>query len=555
MTQNNNINVLAWYSDKALQNHRKDYAFGDIYPLVCPVKRTLPFQIVRATRAGNITKCELFNSDDTLFEDVTTAMLANGLSIVRYETLGYDVIIYHALQDLSTTTPLGKYYLKLTDGVETWYSEIFCMIDNIADYTLVEYWNAVNIEYTGGCIDYTTQYFRNVFYTKSQIGRPEYPFEEEASKRDGYTFIEKQLSSKSYKFNMLAPEFLCDAMRLMGLHDYVRITSKGIVYHAETFSMNPTWQDGGYLASVECEFETDNIVKKISHDNAVDLEVDFTNPNNNLSPLPWYSSLDYQSHRKDYAFGQIYPLITPDKKLLPFQVIREHRANAITEFKLYKEDGTFFLDITADISSIGLSIISYTDYDVIVYNGLLPMAITTPEGRYYAVMKDGVDTWYSEIFNIVNSVDDLLLLEYWNADNLYYAAGHIDYSTNYRNMLYLKAQLWKPEYNFEEEASKRDGYTFISKQVSEKIYKFNFIAPEFLCDALRVAKLHDYIRITSKGITYNVEDFLTTVSWQEEGYLANIEVEFETDTVIKKISKDTLGDFNYDFNEDFNNGD
>lgn len=553
MTQNNNLNVLAWYSDKALQNHRKDYAFGEVFPLLCPVKRALPFQIVRGTRAGAITKCELFGLDDVLVEDVTTAMLAAGLSIVRYETLGYDVIVYHGLQDLSTTTPIGKYYLKLTDGTDTWYSEVFCMIDNISEFTLVEYWNSVNIEYTGGCVDYSTQYFRNVFYIPSQIGRPEYPFEEEAAKRDGYTFIEKQLSTKRYKFNMLAPEFLCDAMRLMGLHDYVRITSKGIVYHAETFEMTPSWQEGGYLASVECEFETDTVVKKISHDNAPDVEIDFTNPNNNLSPLPWYSSLDYQSHRKDYAFGQVYPLITPEKMLLPFQVIRAHRANEISEVKLYTEDGTFFLDITTAIKAIGLSIISYTDYDVILYNGLLPMGITTPEGRYYAVMKDGVQTWYSEIFTIVKSVDDYLLLEYWNADNLYYAAGHLDYTTNYRNKMYLRAQLWKPEYQFEEEATKRDGYVFISKQISEKIFKYNFIATEYICDAIRIAKLHDYIRITSKGITYNVEDFLTTISWQEEGYLANVEVEFETDTVVKKISRDNVGDFNYDFNEDFNN--
>ena len=556
MTQNNNINVLAWYSDVSYQNHRKDYAFGEVFPLVCPVKKALPFQIVRETRANAITKCELFNINDTLAEDVTTTMLANGLSIVRYEALGYDVVVYHGIQNLSSTIGIGQYYLKITDGVDTWYSEVFCMIDNISLYTMIEYWNATNIDYTGGCIDYSTPYFRNLMYVPTQISRPEYPVEEEATKRDGYTFIAKQLSSKLYKFNMLAPEYLCDAMRLMPLHDYVRITSNGTVYHAETFNVNPVWQDGGYIAAVECEFETDTIIKKISYDNAPDTEIDFTNPNNNLSPLPFYSSLDFQSHRKDYAFGEVFPLITPEKMLLPFQVIREHRANAISEFKLYKEDGTFFLDITSSITSIGLSIIPYTadGYDVILYNGLLPMAITTPEGRYYAVMKDGVDTWYSEIFTIVKSVSDYLCIEYWNADNLYYAGGHLDYTTNFRNKLYLRAQLWKPEYLFEEEAVKRDGYTYIAKQISEKIYKFNFIAPEYLCDAIRVAKLHDYIRITSKGVTYNAETLTMTPTWQEGGYLANVEVEFETDTVIKKVSKDTLGDFNYDFNEDFNNG-
>ena len=43
--------------------------------------------------------------------------------------------------------------------------------------------------------------------------------------------------------------------------------------------------------------------------------------NNNISPLPFYDSIALQNHRKDYAFGQVYPLITYKNMLLPFQVV------------------------------------------------------------------------------------------------------------------------------------------------------------------------------------------------------------------------------------------
>ena len=44
--------------------------------------------------------------------------------------------------------------------------------------------------------------------------------------------------------------------------------------------------------------------------------------------------------------------------------------------------------------------------------------------------------------------------------------------------------------------------------------------------------------------------------WQNQGNLADVEAEFETDTVIKKIGRGkivtNLGDFNNDYNNDFN---
>lgn len=280
-------------------------------------------------------------------------------------------------------------------------------------------------------------------------------------------------------------------------------------------------------------------------------------PNNNLSVLPWYDSIQRQNHRRDYAFGNIFPLITPDRKLLPFQIRRPTRKNEISQILLKDITGKQIADITSQMKETGLTVKQFSSdgYDLIIYPGNLPMAIMTPEGQYYAEIYDGAQRWYSEVFNIVRTVDEYMMIEWWDEDSLYYSGGHIDYSDGFKNRVYLPTQVGKPDYDFTEEGEKRDGYFFPEKQISEKVYKFSFIAPEYLCDAMRIIRMSDHIEVTSRGEKYTADSFLITPKWQEQGDIAGVEAEFETDTVIKKIGrgiiKTAMGDFNTDFNNDF----
>ena len=283
-------------------------------------------------------------------------------------------------------------------------------------------------------------------------------------------------------------------------------------------------------------------------------------PNNNLSVLPWYDSINRQNHRRDYAYGNIYQLITPDRKLLPFQIRRNTRSNSISQVLLKNVEGKTIANITAQMKETGLTVkrFSANGYDLMIYPGTLPMAINTPEGLYYAEISDGVQRWYSEVFNIVRTVNDYMSIEWWDEEPLYYSGGHIEYSAeSFKNRVYLPTQVGKPEYDFQEEGEKRDGYFFPEKQTSEKIYKFSFVAPEYLCDAMRIIRMSDHVQITSRGETYSADSFLITPKWQEQGDLAVVEAEFETDTVIKKIGRGVqitnIGEFNSDFNNDFNN--
>ena len=282
-------------------------------------------------------------------------------------------------------------------------------------------------------------------------------------------------------------------------------------------------------------------------------------PNNNLSVLPWYDSIERQNARKWWVYNKVYPLFTPAGFMLPFQVMREHRTNEIVSFRIYKRDNSLVGDFTQVLKETGLKVVNpigAREIDVIVYSGLLPAFTKFANGQYYAVMSDGVQTWYSEMFTIVNDISGYLKLEWWDVDDFYMDEGVIIYkSPLFRNKLYLCADIAKPEYIFEEDGETRDGYFFPAKQISEKRYHFTFLASEYLLDVMRFVRMADYAQITKNEQVYKLDTFLITPEWEDNGDVASVDAEFDTATVAKKIGRGfattTNGDFNNDYNNDF----
>ena len=71
---------------------------------------------------------------------------------------------------------------------------------------------------------------------------------------------------------------------------------------------------------------------------------------------------------------------------------------------------------------------------------------------------------------------------------------------------------------------------------------------------MRLIRLSDYVKITDRwGHVYRADTFLMTPQWQTQGDLASVEIEFKTDTVVKKIGRGYLASDNVDFNDDYNN--
>lgn len=277
--------------------------------------------------------------------------------------------------------------------------------------------------------------------------------------------------------------------------------------------------------------------------------------NNNISPLPFYDSLALQNHRKDYAYGQVYQLITYRNMLLPFQVVLSN-GTSVGWVRLYNFNTGKYIEITDSMKENGLVIKSFTGFVLLKYPGTLPIVEIKHEGLYYLVIYiNGLGTIYSDLFTVTNRISDYLLIEYSNSYNFELKNGIVDFSDNFAFKCYLNTQVGKPEYNFEEESTKRLGYIYVESQVSKKTYKFNVIVPEYICDALRIVRLCDNKIIRCKDDEYEAITFEMEAEWQTQGDLASVTCEFETDNVVANIGgfvPDKLGgDYNNDYNGDF----
>ena len=83
----------------------------------------------------------------------------------------------------------------------------------------------------------------------------------------------------------LASEYLLDVMRFIRMADYAYITKNGQQYKLDTFLITPEWEDNGDVASVEAEFDTATVAKKIGRAyiqaSGGDFNNDFDNDFNN----------------------------------------------------------------------------------------------------------------------------------------------------------------------------------------------------------------------------------------------------------------------------------
>lgn len=262
---NNNLSVLPFYTNIDEQNGQKEYAYGEQYPLFCPLGHVPTFQIIRPHAENSpITHARLYNANRRLIIAEFSNAINAQLEIHEYPEYGIDVLVFPDNDAVFVGLPEGMYFMILRDANSSYYSDVFCCVPDISPYIKIEWWDNTDIITDNGIIYYNEGNFKNKLYLCTQIGKPDYNFEEEGENRNGYFFATKQLSEKTYKFTFLAPEYLCDVMRLIRMADNVRITDAfGKVYNCDTFLMTPNWLEQGNLASVEVEFQTDTIVKKI----------------------------------------------------------------------------------------------------------------------------------------------------------------------------------------------------------------------------------------------------------------------------------------------------
>lgn len=287
------------------------------------------------------------------------------------------------------------------------------------------------------------------------------------------------------------------------------------------------------------------------------------NRNSNLSPLPFYRTIEEQSFRQCYAYGQVFPLIAPKNRFLPFQIVSENLGvlEDIT-VTLYNFDGSVSMDITEAMIEAGLQLLEgYADNKVVIsFPGIVDKDIWTRfgldfnndfllsdfggayssgEGRAYLKVEYDDVAWYSEVMTLVGDLSGCLRMEWYSFKDLVYEGGRIAYEgTPFTNIMYIRGEIGRPTYDFSDNGEDRNGYYFATKQISEKTYHFSFLATEPVCDAIRIASLSDIVLITDQlGRQYQCDSFLPTPVWQPQGYLAAVDCEFQCDTMVVQPAK------------------
>ena len=257
MTPNNNLNPLAFYKSQNDMFRARPYNYGIKYPLYMPLNRVTPFQIIRGlSESTTLTSAKIYNDRGVEVATVTSYMSVNVV------TIGASKVMQFKCGNYANLTP-GQYTMRVVIGNDTYYSEVFTAYANIGKLVKVEYYNADPIIFDEGALTYDNG-FKFELYLCTEIAKPEYLFEEESTKRGGFTFVENQISSKQYKMVIAAPEYLCDAIRIIRLHDHVAITKDGNAYEAYNFTPSYQWNDVGDLAQVTITFESNTVLQKIS---------------------------------------------------------------------------------------------------------------------------------------------------------------------------------------------------------------------------------------------------------------------------------------------------
>lgn len=252
---------------------------------------------------------------------------------------------------------------------------------------------------------------------------------------------------------------------------------------------------------------------------------------NNFNVLPFYRSIKSQIDKRWYSFGDKWPIISKSTEIIPFQIVIQKNIASVSTLHIVNCN-------TGADTNLGIKpiIITRDGYSIIMlHSGINTLTEELSEGLYYIYFTADSVTMYSEIFSAIHSMDNYTKISYWNAESLYYKGGEICYDNDFKYEMYIATTIGKPEYEFEEELTERAGYKFLESQISNKLYKFAFIATEPICDAMRLIRLSDYIQIESRGENYNALSFSYDVDWETQGNLASVEVEFTIDTIIQKL--------------------
>lgn len=273
----------------------------------------------------------------------------------------------------------------------------------------------------------------------------------------------------------------------------------------------------------------------------------------NVSPLAFLPQPRWYAHRRAYAYGQVMPLVVPLNRIPPFIVARDETDAGAYNWVIVNYSTGVETSITVELLTTGLTGYTVSGKAMTAYPGSVNLpGIDLTEDYYYVRFEDEAGNFLlSEIFAWQDNLEnrrDYVKIEWWHGEDFTYPGGTIRYDFPFKMWCYLYTDIGKPERMKEETVEPRDGRKLYLKQISYKLFKFEFRAPEYLVDALDLVWQHDVCQITHMGRVYEVEEFAMNTEWLEYGDFARVSVEFKTDTVVV-VNGRSYDDFDYEVDE------
>lgn len=270
----------------------------------------------------------------------------------------------------------------------------------------------------------------------------------------------------------------------------------------------------------------------------------------NVAPLAFFTAEKWQNHRRAFVYGNILPLVAPLGVVPVFVLARDLSDNDSFGYTLVNFNTQEETVISSKLIDTGLTGFTTATKNVTQYPGTVALpSLTFEENYYYIRAEDGNgNIIYSEIFAWQEDLDNnskYIRVEWWHGEDFEFPQGTIRYDFPFKMWCYLYTDIGKPERQKKEEVEERDGRKLPLKQISWKVFKFEFRAPEYFLDALDLIWQHDACEITHMGRVYEVEEFVMNTEWLEYGDFARVTVEFRTDTVVV-INGRALTDFDYE---------
>ena len=255
---NANTSPIGFYPNRPSQPFRASFRQKEI-ATICG-NDLLPFYIQNVAEDAPET-CELY-------EPNTNALVAtlNCYPHLLTHTATVDgqsvkMWIYQGTQNgIFGNTSKGYFYLKIGN----YYSDIFCIGDLPAEYTMLEWQIFDDIITVDGSLISKHVVYKQIFNVP--IWHPTYSLEEEGKTNNGIYFAMQQTTKKTSGFSTLVNESQCDVLSLIApIADNIKITTcingQTRIFNTNRFEVKDKWQSDD-VTHMECEFELFTIIRK-----------------------------------------------------------------------------------------------------------------------------------------------------------------------------------------------------------------------------------------------------------------------------------------------------